>query len=283
MIIHKKNVRKRVLERYLQLKLLELPIRIVRYKMKIATYNIWNSQEGMPIRGQQIYEEIKNIDADIICLQEVALTVHQSLSKKFTQYENCYFMAHKDDDEGLAIYSKTPFISKGFSNSAVFVTTLVDGYVYKIINVHLPWDSILRKEQLMVDILEKTDLIKSDYSLLTGDFNCSSASSVHQFICGQTSLLNKETKPYWHDLAEAYSEMSATPIENTINFHKNPRWCGLNMPCVSGRFDRIYLCDAYPSPAPQLIDFKIFGKAVHETSTYAASDHYGVLAEITHS
>ncbi len=39
--------------------------------MKIATYNIWDDEAGMPYRFRQIIEEIIKTDADIICLQEV--------------------------------------------------------------------------------------------------------------------------------------------------------------------------------------------------------------------
>lgn len=40
--------------------------------MKIATYNIWESPVGMPLRFVQIVNEIVNQNADIMCLQEVA-------------------------------------------------------------------------------------------------------------------------------------------------------------------------------------------------------------------
>ena len=40
--------------------------------MKIATYNIWNSESGMPYRIKYIVNEIKLINADVICLQEVS-------------------------------------------------------------------------------------------------------------------------------------------------------------------------------------------------------------------
>ena len=39
--------------------------------MKIAIYNIWNSEEGMPYRSEYIISEIQEIKADVICLQEV--------------------------------------------------------------------------------------------------------------------------------------------------------------------------------------------------------------------
>ena len=37
--------------------------------MRIATYNIWDSDSGMPMRFQHLIDEIKNVDADIMCLQ----------------------------------------------------------------------------------------------------------------------------------------------------------------------------------------------------------------------
>ena len=39
--------------------------------MKIATYNVWNSDTGMPEREHQIIGEINALDADVIVLQEV--------------------------------------------------------------------------------------------------------------------------------------------------------------------------------------------------------------------
>ena len=39
--------------------------------MRIATYNIWNSEQGMPYRTNCIIGEIRKLNADVICLQEV--------------------------------------------------------------------------------------------------------------------------------------------------------------------------------------------------------------------
>lgn len=41
-------------------------------KVKLATYNIWNSEESMPARREAVCREIVEIGADLICLQEVA-------------------------------------------------------------------------------------------------------------------------------------------------------------------------------------------------------------------
>ncbi len=41
--------------------------------MRIASYNLWNADEGMPIRAQQLVTEIQTVQADILCLQEVRI------------------------------------------------------------------------------------------------------------------------------------------------------------------------------------------------------------------
>ena len=50
--------------------------------MKLATYNIWDSPSGMPLRFTQIVNEIVNLDADIICLQEVTEEIVLELQKQ---------------------------------------------------------------------------------------------------------------------------------------------------------------------------------------------------------
>ncbi len=40
-------------------------------KMKIATYNVWNSVNGMPYRKNHIVNEMKKVNADVWCLQGV--------------------------------------------------------------------------------------------------------------------------------------------------------------------------------------------------------------------
>ena len=39
--------------------------------MKIASYNLWESDAGMPERLEQIIEEVTACRADIFCLQEL--------------------------------------------------------------------------------------------------------------------------------------------------------------------------------------------------------------------
>ena len=171
-------------------------------------------------------------------------------------------------------------MTKNHIKCAILTTCEYENNTYLVVNVHLPWDSVIRKEQCIVDIIKEVDSIKADYAILTGDFNCSGNSSVHYYLTGERTLLNSEANPCWDDIAEVYAEITNTKLGNTLDLRNNPRWKGKNVVYTSQRFDRIYIRDAFPKPSPQLKYFSLFGKNIDEQSGYCASDHYGVVAEI---
>ena len=43
--------------------------------------------------------------------------------------------------------------------------------IYAVVNVHLPWDSVLERERLIVKLLKDIKNISSDYLFILGDFN----------------------------------------------------------------------------------------------------------------
>lgn len=248
--------------------------------MKIASYNIWNSKRGMPLREQQIFHEIRTINADIIGLQEVTKAMYHKITNELNLYEYHYFNSINKEDDGQLVLSKYPIISKTHIDYAIFTTCLSENHTYLVVNVHLPWDSSIQKEQLIVKIIQQISEIGADHALLLGDFNCSENSSVHHYLTGERSLLNTEANPFWVDLAEVYTDITHLPSEKTLNLRKNPRWKAKPYSYVSARLDRIYLRDPFPKSPPVLHHFSLFGKKIDEKSGYAASDHYGVLAEL---
>ena len=248
--------------------------------MKIATFNIWNSERGMPYREQQIINEITKINSDIICLQEVTQKAFIKLENELSVYEHSYYHNFNNEYEGLAVFSKFPIILKNDINCAVLVTFEYKDNIFLAANVHLPWDSIIKKEKYILDIVKEIDKIECDYTFLMGDFNCSDNSSVHYFLTGEMSLHGSEAKPIFEDMAQVYSQLSNTIPENTLDLINNPRWKGKNTASQSERFDRIYLRDAFPKPFPALNSFCLFGKEIDKHSAYCSSDHYGVLTEI---
>ncbi len=250
--------------------------------MKIATYNIWNSQEGMPYRKRHLIEEIDKINADIVCLQEVCDRKMAEDISKSNDYNFCYFENYFSEDEGLAIISKSPFLKTvSLLSRANAIIGLFEVYEKRlcIVNIHLPWNSPINRERQIIDINSFLDEEQFDAVILAGDFNCSETSDVNRFLLGDCLLGGKEVKYNWYDLALSYAERIMSKPDCTLNFTKNPRFRN-NTIEVSSRVDRIMLRNTYPLEFPKLKDCHIFGQKIYDETKLAASDHYGVLAEI---
>ena len=245
--------------------------------MKIATYNIWNSDTGMPMRFRQLIDEISEIKADIICLQEVSdCEKHDSFSK-LCKYDYSHWQAETE----LSILSKYPIDKTVDFEYATSACIQLEGKRLLVINVHLPWEKVSSREKAIVNIVKNTANIKADYTLLAGDFNSSENSSIHRFLTNEQSLLGADA--YYFDLAQVSAEMSGTKTLATLNFRENPRWDIVepkNTIEVNQRFDWILLKNPYPAGLPQLKNCILFGTKISKETNLAASDHYGIMVEI---
>ena len=250
--------------------------------VRIATYNIWNSEEGMPQRENYIIDEIINCNADIVCLQEVHDKVQAEKIALKANYKYLFFDNYRCEAEGLCILSKKPFdkCSSWYENTnAMQVAFSYNNKTISVINLHLPWDSVIKRENQIVDIIDYIEREDADYVFLAGDFNCSDGSDVQRFLLGDCSLKDTEANPCWYDLALAYSNFAKMTVENTLNFRENPRFKN-NTIEANSRFDRILLRNTYPNKFPALLKCEVFGKRVYEDIKLAASDHYGVVVEM---
>lgn len=250
--------------------------------MKIATYNIWNSENGMPYRENHIIDEILKVKADIICLQEVSGKVMAENIAGKAGYEYCFFDHYENEEEGLCILSKVPFKecdSWLHKTNAIYASFESNDKTVGIVNLHLPWDSVAEREREMADIVDMANHKKVDSLFLAGDFNCTDTSDVQRFLTGECLLSGNEAKPRYYDLALAYSELVGKEPEYTLDFRKNPRFQN-NTIELNARFDRILLRNTYPREFPVLRNCVSFGQTVYEDIWLAASDHYGVVVEV---
>lgn len=245
--------------------------------MRIATYNIWNSDAGMPARFAQLTDAITQAKADVLCLQEVS-----DLRQSGAIADACgYGYAHFQAQTGLSILSRYPLEAPfDLAWGAAAHIRFLDRTLL-VINVHLPWEKASLREKAIVDIIEGTADVKADHTFLAGDFNASENASVHRFLMGEQSLLGADA--CYFDLAAAAAEARGAAAAPTLCFYENPRW-GVAGPKntleVSQRFDRILLKNPYPHPAPVLKQCELFGTQVSKQTGLAASDHYGVVAEL---
>lgn len=248
--------------------------------MKIATYNIWNDQRGWPDRLNQIYEEIEKQNADIMCLQDVPNEKYCKLLVEKGNFKFHYYIRESNTCE-LAILSKIPFESKEIFSEGLIVDVKIGSNLLEVINVHLPWNSVLSCEKQVIELVNKNKKSSADYSIFCGDFNCVDGSSVHNFLLGKQSLYGEEAIPYWEDVAISYEELTGIKPRATLDLSSNPRWRGKGYKqCAGRRVDWILLKDTYPKPAPKLKEFGLFGTEVSSTTGYCPSDHYGVFAEL---
>jgi len=259
--------------------------------MKFATYNVWYPK--IDIRAEQLLAEIDGVDADIIGLQEVPIEFYGELIRK-CKYKYCKYVPCSDEEIGLAILSKHP-IAEHFSlfdsaengnsvaHNVIFEAEMVR---FSVTNVHLPWDSVLAKEEqiVAVDKFIHAQSDKAQFFVLLGDFNSTLNSSVHRYLIGDQTLLGSESKPYWNDLAGSHAALNNYTIAPTLDFVNNPRWRGENTVYVPDTFDRIYVRESFNwDYSFSLHDVKIFGTKISPKTGYAPSDHYGVLAEVNFS
>lgn len=247
----------------------------------LATYNIWNSNEGMPFRGECILMEISKVTPDILCLQEVK---DKSLAAKIANKlgMSYYFANYAAGKEGICVLSKYPFLEKDswiIDANAQYVQVEYKNKTIGVVNLHLPWDSVLRREKCISTIITKLEDKKSDYLFVLGDFNCGDNSDVIRMMLGDCLIQGIEANPCFYDLASASAQLSNSCAKDTLNFLKNPRF-HTNTIEINQRFDRIFLRNTYPLKFPKLIECDIFGTEAYSENGLSASDHYGVYARI---
>lgn len=255
--------------------------------MRIATYNIWNENKGPGGRFDQLIDEIRGLGADIIGLQEVSPAFCQSCLPK-TGYPYWEYRQYAGEEEGLAILCRQPIQECTFlqplaeygHSAALHILTELDGIRLSVANLHLPWDSARQKELQItaIDRYMHRQAPRATASVMLGDFNGGPQSSVHRYLLGEQTLQDCEARPYWFELSGTYAAISGTEVGPTLDFAHNPRWKGRNTTETPYAADRIYVL--YNRGRDTLRSVRLFGTEVSARTGLAASDHYGVLAEI---
>lgn len=256
--------------------------------MRIATYNVWNENKGIGGRFNQIVQEIIDVGADTIALQEVTTKFFQDILTQNIGYQYSEFSKYIDEDEGLAILSKYPIETSTFLHSnSEYSNSKAQNILFKcgksrfsITNVHIPCDSAREKEQQIVAIDKFIHKQKeqADYYVLLGDFNSGINSSIHRFLTGEQTINNEESNPYWLDIVGSYTSLYNLPLLPTLDCINNPRWKGKNTIYAPENVDRIYILDNW---APmKFVSAGLFGTAISPINNLSASDHYGVVVDV---
>ncbi len=250
--------------------------------MRFATYNLWNSEQGMPRRASWQRQVLSRVAADVVCLQEVPGAAPVEALARELGYPHVHFAAYPGEEEGLAMLSRLPLTDRRVfypKASAIYAAVDCRGQTVGVANLHLPWDSPLQREREIVALLDGLRAETCGQLLMMGDFNGSDRASIHGFLLGECTLNGAEARPCYFDLAQSFAQRRGREPEATLDFQRNPRFAQ-NTVEINGRFDRMYLRNPYPAPFPTLVCCGVFGQEICSDNGLAASDHWGVMAEL---
>jgi maltose 6'-phosphate phosphatase len=266
--------------------------------IRIATLNIWN-HPSLPERLPALVSALALVNADLLALQEVpsaspqggdyahllADEVSRRLGSSQPGYSHVYFRPYPDDpEEGLAVLSRFPLLETAASWEsgdedpplcAIYVTAALPGTVVGLANLHLDWESALRREVQIAGLTAWLERMPASRCLLAGDFNAAPESSVYRFLAGQESLLGRAVSPAWVDLAASYAAQTGSLPQPTLDFLANPRWAAEGSLEVPRRCDWLLYQQALELSWPRLLRAGVFGDLPP-----IPSDHNGVFADL---
>jgi endonuclease/exonuclease/phosphatase family metal-dependent hydrolase len=251
--------------------------------VKIATYNIWNNDFLFRERTTAICEAINEVQADIICLQEVRNDKLIDIVKTIAEYANYPFFTFQEypdcADEGLAILSKFELYevssiwqtSTDIANYCAIRALINYNEMYiGITNLHLNW----RSEEIRLRQLNEVNSwvnSKSDYTcheIICGDFNDVPNSNVYEF------LINSG----WKNALKLSKHKNIDDI-CTFDLVNNPYLKDDVRPKEKLQFDWILVKEYNDDMKINIKRCNIFGNK-YLNSKPIPSDHYGVYIEI---
>lgn len=242
--------------------------------LSILSLNIWFDSEDWPARFELMLKEIRELDPDIIGLQEVIQ--RQDLDNQAMQLADSlgyhYYFNSVDDESrdtrfGNAIVSRYPIEETNFRalepldayRKVVHTRISVDGKALDMYNTHLhnPFEATeIRKTQMrdMLDFIDETST--SDLVFVTGDFNANPNWE-------EMDLMYER----FIDVYPIFHENHLDPEHSTLNYH---------LGYSQRRIDYVFFEEKsrdFLSP----VSAEIVLDEPDENDIYP-SDHFGVLA-----
>lgn len=184
--------------------------------LRIVTLNLWNGQRGVERRMEVLVPQLLALQPHIVTLQEVlekpggvqqGHLIAQALRGDYRF--GCVDAECKDGPIGNAIVSRLPVRGEsrlelpgptGDKRGALRCELETSAGRLSVITTHLTWelDGPQHREQQVLALDEFARANPGPIpTLMTGDFNCTPDSLVHQFLTGRASLQDRGT--YWRD------------------------------------------------------------------------------------
>lgn len=242
--------------------------------LSILTYNIWFDNQNWPARFAHMLSEIRELDPDIIGLQEVIQRANldnqaQMMADSLGYY---YYFSSVDAETssqrfGNAILSRYPIEESNWKallplndyRTVAHIRINVEGNVIDVYNTHLHNVAVnthIREEQIldMLNFIDQTT--NNEYIFVTGDYNANPDWE-------EMELMYED----FYDVYPVFHENHLDPEHSTLNYHLGHQ---------QRRIDYIFFNKAsastlIPASAEVVID------EPDENGVYG-SDHFGVFA-----
>jgi endonuclease/exonuclease/phosphatase family metal-dependent hydrolase len=184
--------------------------------IRIVTLNLWNGQRDAHRRMDVLVPQLLALHPHVVTLQEVLekpgglMQGHIIADALRGEYRfGCVDSESRDGPIGNAIVSKLPIVSEsrvtlpgppGDRRGALRCDFKTAAGRVAVVTAHLTWEldaPHIREQQ----VLALDDFARADPgeipTVMTGDFNCTPDSLVHQYLTGRASLAGRGT--YWRD------------------------------------------------------------------------------------
>lgn len=280
-----------------------LPMSLNHKSIRIASLNVLHNQKNLQERAELIVEELKIIQPDIICFQEVVSKtpfnlvqyVREELGMAGSVIGDHYFNAYNSVYTGNAIISKTPIegnrslgqCTTGSPEiSSLAITTTVQNKRLEVINSHFMWGGYSEYNRLLqaVHIDKYAHRVKDKHPetlvLLAGDLNTTPESDTIRYLNGQSIFGNKST--LWVDAFDVAGQQNnpyTTRLDNDLS-HETARAVGIAYPEMQPqrRIDYIKALGwTYGRTGSPLL-CEVWADSTNEEGL-SISDHYGLYAD----
>jgi len=248
----------------------------VTTSLKLATYNVWFSEELIDERATALLKILQECNADIIALQEVTYHfLHVTLMQEWVR--KSYFISDFKDDTfssyGVVMLSRIPIktlsihqLPSDMERKLLLAELIINGKILKIATVHLESikDSVdVRAEQLKV-IFHLLD--NADSSVLMGDFNFCSSNK-------------KETQNIDSSYSDLWEQIRNDELGYTLNSEINTMLSLNSSNKIMTRYDRVLFRQKQTDW--RFKEIRLLGnEAISDEPKIFPSDHFGIMAEI---
>lgn len=262
----------------------------IETRLRVVSWNVWWQFGAWQDRAPAILQVLRDLDADVICLQEVWGENGTSFAEQLAAdlgYHHVYAPGATLNDVrmGNAILSRWPILDhqiialydqKNAEEVRVAVHALIDGPRGKlpVFSTHLNWQqhhSHIRQRQVadLVQFIKQTKPCKFP-PVICGDFNADPQSEEIRMMTGQTTcpVDNLVFHDAWHfgrDRGAGYTWDNLNP--NVAQTFEPDR-----------RIDYVFVGWAQPDGFGHVADCRIVGNA--PVDGVWPSDHFALLAEL---